>query len=60
MRVLLTGAAGQLGQAMRQQVPAGVKLIATSRYGGDGLLPLDLAAETTARLGAQRRRLKSR
>jgi hypothetical protein len=37
-----------------------VKLIATSRYGGDGLLPLDLAAETTARLGAQRRRLKSR
>ena len=50
MRVLLTGAAGQLGHALRQQLPAGVELIATSRNGtsGDGhgeaaLLPLDLA-----------------
>jgi dTDP-4-dehydrorhamnose reductase len=45
MKVLLTGAAGQLGQALRQHVPAGIELIATSR-GGDpatGLLPLDLA-----------------
>ena len=31
MKVLLTGAAGQLGQALRQQVPAGIELIATSR-----------------------------
>jgi len=31
MKVLLTGAAGQLGQALRQQLPAGVELIATSR-----------------------------
>jgi len=46
MKVLLTGAAGQLGHALRQQVPAGVKLIATSRNGGDGLLPLDLADAT--------------
>jgi dTDP-4-dehydrorhamnose reductase len=45
MKVLLTGGAGQLGQALRQQVPAGVELIATSRSGdgGAGLLPLDLA-----------------
>ena len=31
MKILLTGAAGQLGHAVRQQVPAGVELIATSR-----------------------------
>jgi dTDP-4-dehydrorhamnose reductase len=48
MKVLLTGAAGQLGHALRQQLPAGVELIATSRRGdgggdGLGLLPLDLA-----------------
>lgn len=49
MKILLTGAAGQLGQALRQHVPAGIELIATSRNGdggadpGDGLLPLDLA-----------------
>jgi len=48
MKVLLTGAAGQLGQALRQQLPAGVELIATSRSGDGGgadgsLLPLDLA-----------------
>jgi dTDP-4-dehydrorhamnose reductase len=43
MKVLLTGAAGQLGHALRQQVPDGVELIATSRSGGEGLLALDLA-----------------
>jgi dTDP-4-dehydrorhamnose reductase len=45
MKILLTGAAGQLGHALRQQLPAGVDLIATSRSGdgGAGLLPLDLA-----------------
>ena len=45
MKVLLTGAAGQLGQALRQQVPEGMELIATSRSGdpATGLLPLDLA-----------------
>ncbi|MEX0588166.1 MAG: dTDP-4-dehydrorhamnose reductase [Cyanobium sp.] len=31
MKVLLTGAAGQLGQALQQQVPVGVELIATGR-----------------------------
>ena len=49
MKVLLTGAAGQLGQALRQQVPAGVELIATSRNGGEGLLPLDLADADASR-----------
>ena len=43
MIVLLTGGAGQLGQELRRQLPSGVKLIATSRAGGDGSLPLDLA-----------------
>jgi dTDP-4-dehydrorhamnose reductase len=41
--VLLTGGAGQLGHELRRQLPSGVELIATSRSGGDGLLPLDLA-----------------
>jgi dTDP-4-dehydrorhamnose reductase len=31
MKILLTGADGQLGHALRQQVPAGIELIATSR-----------------------------
>jgi dTDP-4-dehydrorhamnose reductase len=43
MNILLTGAAGQLGQALRQQVPEGIEVIATSRSGGDGLVALDLA-----------------
>ena len=56
MKVLLIGAAGQLGQALRQQVPAGIALIATSRR------ELDLAdaeacraavAEPPSRLGAR-------
>ena len=33
MKILLTGAAGQLGEALRQQLPAGVELIATSPNG---------------------------
>lgn len=43
MKVLLTGASGQLGWTLRQRVPAGVELIACSRAGGEGLLALDLA-----------------
>ena len=49
MKVLLTGAAGQLGQALRQQLPAEVELIATCRSGGDGLLALDLAEAEACR-----------
>lgn len=43
MKVLLTGAAGQLGQALIASQPPEIELIATSRSGGDGLLALDLA-----------------
>jgi len=43
MKVLLTGATGQLGQALRQHCPQGIVLVATSRLGGEGLVPLDLA-----------------
>ena len=54
MKVLLTGAAGQLGHALRQQVPAaGVELITTSRGGGDGLLALDLADANACRAMVQ-------
>ncbi|MFM8259983.1 MAG: dTDP-4-dehydrorhamnose reductase [Vulcanococcus sp.] len=59
MRVLLTGAAGQLGDALRRQVPDGVHLIASSRTGTDGTLDgaqaspgwfaLDLADATACR-----------
>ena len=49
MNILLTGAAGQLGHALRQQLPAGVELIATSRSGGNGLLALDLAEAEACR-----------
>jgi dTDP-4-dehydrorhamnose reductase len=61
MKVLLTGGAGQLGQALRPQVPAGVELIATSRsgdgggggVGGAALLPLDLADAEACRAAVQ-------
>ncbi|MFM7549605.1 MAG: dTDP-4-dehydrorhamnose reductase [Cyanobacteriota bacterium] len=58
MKILLTGAAGQLGQALRQQVPGGVELIATSRSGdpATGLLPLDLADAAACRAAVHQRR----
>ena len=46
MRVLLTGAAGQLGQALIEATPQGIELLPSSRSGGDGLLALDLADAT--------------
>lgn len=46
MKVLLTGAAGQLGQALIDAAPAGIELLASSRNGGEGLLALDLADAT--------------
>ena len=54
MKVIVTGAAGQLGQALRRCVPpaiAGesVELIATSRSGGQGALALDLADPAACR-----------
>ena len=60
MKVLLTGAAGQLGHALRQQVPTGVALIATSRSGsaadGDGLIALDLADAEACRAAVHQHR----
>jgi dTDP-4-dehydrorhamnose reductase len=56
MKVFLTGAAGQLGHALRQQVPAGVELIASSRGGGDGVLALDLADASACRAMVQQLR----
>jgi dTDP-4-dehydrorhamnose reductase len=41
--VLLTGASGQLGQALVGARPEGIELIASSRAGGAGLMSLDLA-----------------
>lgn len=54
MRVLITGAAGQLGQALLRRVPATigaepVECIATSRSGGSGALALDLADASACR-----------
>ncbi|MCP9881514.1 dTDP-4-dehydrorhamnose reductase [Cyanobium sp. Alchichica 3B3-8F6] len=49
MKVLLTGATGQLGQALIATKPPGVELIATSRSGGAGLLALDLATPEACR-----------
>ncbi|WP_413404349.1 MULTISPECIES: dTDP-4-dehydrorhamnose reductase [unclassified Synechococcus] len=43
MKVLLTGASGQLGQALINAKPAGIELIATSRNGGPEIQALDLA-----------------
>jgi len=56
MKVIITGAAGQLGQALRRRVPdviAGspLELIVTSRTGGGGAIALNLAdAEACRRL----------
>ena len=43
MKVLLTGATGQLGHALITSRPEAIALIASSRSGGDGQLALDLA-----------------
>ena len=43
MKVLLTGAAGQLGKALIASCPEGVELISSNRNGGPGLEALDLA-----------------
>jgi len=49
MKVLLTGAAGQLGQALIASCPEGVELIRSSRNGGPGLKALDLADASACR-----------
>jgi len=49
MKVLLTGAAGQLGQALLAARPAEVEMIATSRSGGAGMMALDLGDSSACR-----------
>jgi dTDP-4-dehydrorhamnose reductase len=56
MKVLLTGATGQLGQALISTKPPGVELIATSRSGLAGLLRLDLANPEACRAAVQAHR----
>lgn len=56
MKVLLTGAAGQLGQALIASRPEAITLIATSRSGGEGLLPLDLADAQACRAAVEQHR----
>jgi dTDP-4-dehydrorhamnose reductase len=56
MKVIITGAAGQLGQALRRLAPAQLELIATSRSGGDGSIPLDLADAQACRALVQEKR----
>ena len=56
MKVLLTRAAGQLGQALINAKPAGVELIATSRGGGPGLTALDLADASACKAAVNQHR----
>ena len=56
MRVLLTGAAGQLGQALIAATPEGIELLPSSRRGGDGLLALDLADAKACRMAVNQYR----
>jgi dTDP-4-dehydrorhamnose reductase len=56
MKVIITGAAGQLGQALCLQAPDPLELITTSRSGGDGTIPLDLADAAACRALVQEHR----
>ena len=49
MKVLLTGAAGQLGQALLASKSKELEVIATSRSGGEGIQALDLADHQACR-----------
>ena len=56
MKVLLTGAAGQLGQALIASCPEGVELISSTRIGGTGLEALDLADASDCRKAVETHR----
>lgn len=56
MKVLLTGASGQLGQALITSRPDGIELIATSRSSGNDQLGLDLADAEACRAAVQLQR----
>jgi len=56
MKILLTGAAGQLGQALRTAAPSDATIIATSRQGGGGLEALDLGDANACRMAVETHR----
>ena len=56
MKILLTGAAGQLGQALRAAAPSDATVIATSRQGGAGLEALDLGDASACRMAVETHR----
>ena len=56
MKVLLTGAAGQLGHALSDALPEGMELISTSRSGGEGCLALDLSDSAACRAAVEEHR----
>ena len=56
MKILLTGAAGQLGQALRAAAPSDATVIATSRQGGGGLEALDLGDANACRMAVETHR----
>ena len=56
MKILLTGAAGQLGQALRAAAPSDATVITTSRQGGGGLEALDLGDANACRMAVETHR----
>lgn len=56
MKVLLTGAAGQLGQALIASRPTEMELISSTRIGGAGLEALDLADASACRKVVEKHR----
>ena len=56
MKILLTGAAGQLGQALRAAAPSDATVIATNRQGGAGLEALDLGDANACRMAVETHR----
>ena len=56
MKVLLTGAAGQLGRALIASCPTEVELISSTRIGGTGLEALDLADASDCRKAVEKHR----
>ena len=56
MKVLLTGAAGQLGQALIASCPTEVELTSSTRIGGAGLEALDLSEASACRKAVEMHR----
>ena len=56
MKVLLTGAAGQLGQALSAAAPDRMELLPSCRDGRNGLLALDLSDAIACRKAVEEHR----